>query len=87
MCNFCAIDTLKPQQDVRKGRREPIDSNGRSCESTVTLDRCPDGHGLWFDQGELAAVIRSHADDQEEQVASFFGDLYRSELNAAQKGS
>jgi len=27
----------------------------------VTLDRCPRGHGLWFDDGELEEILRGAA--------------------------
>lgn len=38
----------------------------------VTLDRCPAGHGLWLDRGELRAVVASEEQDRseaEEQAA------------------
>ena len=28
-------------------------------KEAVILDRCPDGHGLWFDQGELRAILEA----------------------------
>lgn len=49
-------------------------------ETQILLDRCPQGHGLWFDRGEMAAVIRSFAAEQEGAVAEFFGELYHSEI-------
>ncbi len=30
----------------------------------VELDRCPDGHGIWLDKGELRAVVLSEAEDR-----------------------
>jgi len=30
----------------------------------VELDRCPDGHGLWLDRGELLAVTQSREADR-----------------------
>jgi Zn-finger nucleic acid-binding protein len=51
----------------------------------VTLDRCPKGHGLWFDQGEVARVIRQFGSNQGEgdagALASFFGEIFRHETN------
>lgn len=49
-------------------------------ENAVELDRCPNGHGLWFDQGELRAVIERSHDSEEDSVAQFFADLYRTEF-------
>ena len=51
-------------------------------EQRAVLDRCPRGDGLWFDRGELLAVVRSYADDEEREVARFFTELYRSELES-----
>ena len=55
-------------------------------ESPVELDRCPKGHGLWFDQGELRAVIEGSGDGVEGSVAQFFADLYRTELETQSRG-
>jgi Zn-finger nucleic acid-binding protein len=46
----------------------------------VELDRCPAGHGLWLDAGELAAIVRQFAQQPDAVVAHFFGDLYRHRL-------
>jgi len=48
----------------------------------VLLDRCPSGHGLWFDRGEMAGAISSFAGDQRRAVAAFFAKLYKSELES-----
>ncbi len=45
-----------------------------SCSATldavvhegVELDRCPDGHGLWLDRGELREVVMSEVADRPE---------------------
>ncbi len=55
-------------------------------ENAVELDRCPTGHGLWFDQGELRAVIERSHDSEEDSVAQFFADLYRTELETQPRG-
>ena len=40
----------------------------------VELDRCPRGHGLWLDRGEMVAVIRLFRHGEEGAVARFFGE-------------
>ncbi len=52
-------------REIRAGRQREL-----------SLDRCPVGHGLWFDRGEVEAMIRSFADDQQQAVARFFSDLF-----------
>ncbi len=52
----------------------------------IELDRCPHGHGLWFDQGELKEIISTAAGDEEASVARFFAEIYRSELTVHDRG-
>jgi len=64
----------------RGGRRCPV---GRErlqeviapTTPPVTLDRCPRGHGLWFDRGELCAVVRAAGADEKNVLAKFLADL------------
>ena len=42
----------------------------------VTLDRCRQGHGLWFDAGEVEQLVRSYSQGEEGAVAHFFADLF-----------
>ncbi len=44
-------------------------------EPSVVVDRCPWGQGLWFDKGEVKAVIRWFATGQEGVVARFFAEF------------
>jgi hypothetical protein len=48
--------------------------------SPVEVDRCPAGHGVWLDAGELGALVRAFAGREDPAVAAFFGDLFRHEL-------
>jgi Zn-finger nucleic acid-binding protein len=47
---------------------------------TIVLDRCERGHGLWFDQGELAKVLGQLAQlsaGAHETLVSFLGESFR----------
>jgi Zn-finger nucleic acid-binding protein len=44
--------------------------------STVELERCRRGHGLWLDAGELATIVREFTGTADPAVAKFFGDLF-----------
>ena len=52
----------------------------------IELDRCPIGHGLWLDPGEMEAVIAAFDEGEEGAVARFFADLYRNEIDSTPKG-
>jgi len=53
----------------------------------VILDRCPRGHGLWFDEGEMENVIRTNTEGDEAVVARFLGDLFGYEFHSRQGGN
>jgi Zn-finger nucleic acid-binding protein len=55
-------------------------------EPPIELDSCPVGHGLWFDRGEMEAVISRFETGTAGAVARFFADLYKSEIDAPSKG-
>ncbi|MBN2308350.1 MAG: zf-TFIIB domain-containing protein [Candidatus Hydrogenedentes bacterium] len=65
-----------------KARRCPACRKKMRKEATagpdsVTYDRCPRGHGLWFDQGELGRVVESGAaPGAGGRVAAFFRELF-----------
>jgi Zn-finger nucleic acid-binding protein len=45
----------------------------------VALDRCPYGHGVWFDKGELAEIVKADTGE----VAGFLKELFKAELKGA----
>ena len=46
-------------------------------ENPVVYDRCPQGDGLWFDEGELAAILaHAPASDGGEKIAGFLRDMF-----------
>jgi Zn-finger nucleic acid-binding protein len=55
-------------------------------KTPVELDRCPMGHGLWFDRGELEALTANFDEGEEGAVAKFFADLFRHDLESSPEG-
>ena len=51
-------------------------------EPVIIIDACPEGHGLWFDSGEVGQLIAHLAakqtgdDDSQERVISFLGEVF-----------
>lgn len=41
----------------------------------IVLDRCPRGDGLWFDRGELPAVVGAAGAEEDNVLARFFAEL------------
>ncbi len=53
-------------------------------DGAIEIDRCPRGHGLWFDRGEMEAVIAAYeGPGKEGAVAGFFARLYAAERRPA----
>ena len=40
------------------------------------IDRCPKGHGLWFDGGELQQILKMGQFDNEGRVQHILGELF-----------
>lgn len=51
-------------------------------DPAVELERCPWGHGLWFDAGEIGVVIRAFHVGEGGEVARLMVELHRHELEA-----
>ncbi len=72
----------KPEPAPEKARRCPECGKRMAKETTqgarpVVLDRCPKGDGLWFDRGELQAILQ-HAGETigAGAVASFLQGIF-----------
>jgi len=52
----------------------------------IEIDRCPRGHGLWFDQGELKDLVASFHEGEAGKIADFFAEMYASELKKEGEG-
>ncbi len=61
----------------RKMNKEPYDELVSSI-----VDRCPNGHGIWLDRGELREIVETRvSDDAADRTAviSFLSNLFRKE--------
>lgn len=47
----------------------------RAPDRPIDLDRCPKGHGLWFDRGEMEAFVTAYEQGEEGAAAAFFADF------------
>ncbi len=83
---------VRPARSGRKGRRRCPRCRRRlravvlGKARPVELDRCPAGHGLWLDRGELEAAIASLETGEGGAVARFFSDAYRKDLGPGSPG-
>jgi len=69
--------------DVRApARRRPCPVCGKGLKEVCTatepasrIDKCPAGDGIWFDRGELPAVVRAGGAAAENLLVEFLGSL------------
>ncbi len=47
-----------------------------SRKSKILIDRCPKGHGLWFDEGELEALLQEGSFSQDNKVLELLKDMF-----------
>ncbi|AQT69329.1 Aldose 1-epimerase precursor [Anaerohalosphaera lusitana] len=48
----------------------------------LLIDKCPAGHGLWFDRGELRDIISLVSFDQEHRVVKLLRDMFCNECES-----
>jgi Zn-finger nucleic acid-binding protein len=61
-------------------------AQARPGELPLELDRCPRGHGLWLDAGEVETAVRLYTRGPAGAVMRFLSELYRAELQLGSKG-
>lgn len=80
----------RPASGRPPGGKRPCPVCGRAMGEVATrtdppivLDRCPREHGMWFDHGELRAVVRAAGAPERNVLARFFADLGPEDSGAA----
>jgi|ERR1017187_8482661 Zn-finger nucleic acid-binding protein len=46
-----------PLHEIQAGSVDPVLSEAEGSHAPLTLDKCPRGHGLWFDADELQQLL------------------------------
>ncbi len=55
--------------------RKRLETVKTQTPQPIVVGRCPGGDGLWFDCGELAAVVSAAGGDEDNVLARFFAEL------------
>ncbi len=80
------LDYFQPNNKSKeKKRRCPIclkKMQKISCgiDKKDLIDKCANNHGLWFDKGELAQIIRMGKLDKDDKIISMLKDMFKEEL-------
>ena len=46
------------------------------AQSPLLIDRCPKGHGLWFDKGELKEILNVGSFDNDNKVVKLLSQIF-----------
>ena len=78
---LAALEQERGERPNGRGKRKcPVCSRAlvevrTDSDPPITVDRCPSVHGLWFDCGELGAVVQAAGADEGNVLARFLSDL------------
>ena len=57
-----------------------------SHDKPVVIDRCPKGHGLWFDRGELPQVLSGAGFGRERKIIKLLSQIFSHNKSEVQNG-
>ena len=43
----------------------------------IVIDVCPNEHGIWFDKGELSAILSNSSVEGQEKIINFLGEMFK----------
>ncbi len=52
-----------------------------TVEDKLTIDRCRNGHGLWFDEGELLEILKMQHSGNSQKVVKLLEDMFAHNIN------
>ena len=75
----------KVKNSKEKKRRCPICKKkmGKtrvSEDKDIVLDECKNGHGLWFDKGEILEVIKEGSVNKNNKIINVLEDMYKEKI-------
>ena len=88
--NLLLGDILKSSEAMTQEKKRKCPICGQKMKKAtigehpgVLVDACPQGHGLWFDGGEVAQLLKHltgkqpAGQDSQQQVISFLGEVFK----------
>jgi Zn-finger nucleic acid-binding protein len=51
-----------------------------STDNDIVLDECINGHGLWFDKGEILEVIKEGSVNKNNKIIKVLEDMYKQRI-------
>ena len=83
------VELLNSFRKAKKNREKKIrcpicnkkmDKTLVSDDKDIVLDECKNGHGLWFDKGEILEVIKEGSVNKENKIINVLEDMYKERI-------
>jgi Zn-finger nucleic acid-binding protein len=56
-----------------------------SDDKDIVLDECKNGHGLWFDKGEILEVIKEGSVNKSNKIIKVLKDMYKKKIEVREE--
>lgn len=56
-----------------------------SVDKDIVLDECKNGHGLWFDKGEILEVIKEGSVNKNNKIIKVLEDMYKKKIEVREE--
>ncbi len=56
-----------------------------SDDKDIVLDECKNGHGLWFDKGEILEVIKEGSVNKSNKIIKVLEDMYKKKIEVREE--
>jgi hypothetical protein len=75
------VDPLSSEKKLRCPIcRKKMQKALAGLESSVLIDKCPKGHGLWFDRGELQQIVEQGSSPMNHEVIDLLKNMFEYKL-------
>jgi Zn-finger nucleic acid-binding protein len=56
------------------------------AENGILLDRCKNGHGIWFDGGELGALLKGEKSSPHNRISEYLRGIFMKKAKSIDRG-
>ncbi len=86
------LHSFHPSANVKENKRrcpvcfKSMQKINCGTAQEIFIDKCPAGHGLWFDTGELERILLAGNLDKEGKSLALLQKMFAKKLNPSSKG-
>ncbi len=80
--SFSDVSNIKEKKRRCPICRKKMNKTLVSADKDVVIDECKNGHGLWFDKGEIFDVIKMGSVNKENEIVKTLKEMYQHKINS-----